>query len=1104
MGGNTRTRKALFGFKMRPTVGACLLVLGLPAANSRRNAVAAQSPPIVHKQGSETAPSPAPKPTDCIEPRALVNEADRLQSQQKLASSQKALEKYSQARRCWQSLKLQREEAEALRSMGEIHYELGQYQQAHDCYQDALEKSKEITDLQGQAEALTALGLIHVLLDEVEKSLSYSDQALSLSHEIGNQDISARALSNMGFAHYMSGDSSKASQYLNQALVLAEKTGDRATQAQVLLYLGYVRNDAGELNEALNLYQRSLLLWQGINHPADQSRTLAAIGGIFTAIGEAQKALNYNKQALEMQQATGDRRGQAITCNNIGYTYKTLGDIDRALESYLQALACYEQLGHRSGQAQTNLFVGNMYRLLGNSQKARAHYERGKRLSAELNDKVLEALSLNNLGLLDQSGAGPRDAVSNYERALALYREVGNLRGQVVVLNNLGFALDALGEKQPALEQLLRALPIVETTQDHELEVLLRYNLARVERSLGKLDDARSHIEVGLHLIESQRIKLDRHELRTSYFASVRQLYDLDIDILMELHKQSPTAGWDAAALGVSERARARSLLELLKEAGADIQQGVDPALLTRKALLERELDTKTQERLKLGAGSQTKEAIETVDTEIRNLTREFHEVEGNIRAGSTHYNKLTQPTPLGAKEISAQLTSDTILLEYALGDARSFVWVVGTDFCTGFELPGRSKIEEAAQRLSSDIAARDLEVKGETLTQRNARIVRADADYSETAMVLSEMVIKPISPLLGNKRLAIVADGALQQISFGTLPVPKYPANGAAISGPYPPVSTPETSSHPVLLEEFEIVSLPSLSVLAMLRQEFGRRPAAPSTVAVLADPVFNHDDVSIRIAEIKRRQGSNTAASINVPSQGRSTQITATRGGVRPQEVPATDGHQESLSRALRDLNITQSTTRIRRLQFSRQEADAIYSLAPRGQAMEALDFKASRNTVMNGELSRYRIVHFATHGLVDNEHPDLSGLLLSMFDEQGKPVNGFLQLHEIYNLNLAADLVVLSACQTGVGKQIKGEGLITLTRGFMYAGAQRVVASLWKVDDAATSELMAEFYKQMFINGLKPAGALRAAQRNLSKEKRWHSPYYWAGFVLQGEWK
>src|SRR5207244_13170327 len=175
------------------------------------------------------------------------------------------------------------------------------------------------------------------------------------------------------------------------------------------------------------------------------------------------------------------------------------------------------------------------------------------------------------------------------------------------------------------------------------------------------------------------------------------------------------------------------------------------------------------------------------------------------------------------------------------------------------------------------------------------------------------------------------------------------------------------------------------------------------------------------------------------------------------------------------------------------------------PPGQGMQALDFKASRATVMSPVLGQYRMVHFATHGLVDSKHPELSGLVLSLVDEQGRPQNGFLGLQDIYNLNLPAELVVLSACETGLGKSIQGEGLVGLTRGFMYAGATRVVASLWKIDDLATAELMKQFYQGMLgREHLSPAAALRAAQLAMLKKRNREAPYYWAAFSLLGEWK
>jgi CHAT domain-containing protein len=204
--------------------------------------------------------------------------------------------------------------------------------------------------------------------------------------------------------------------------------------------------------------------------------------------------------------------------------------------------------------------------------------------------------------------------------------------------------------------------------------------------------------------------------------------------------------------------------------------------------------------------------------------------------------------------------------------------------------------------------------------------------------------------------------------------------------------------------------------------------------------------------------------------------------------------------IAEAFRDVNFG---LKIPRLLASREEAEGIMAVIPQGTGLKALGFEASRGTVARKDLDQYRIVHFATHGVLDNENPELSGIVLSLFDQEGRPEDGFLRLHDIYNLNLPVDLVVLSACNTGLGKDVKGEGLIGLTRGFMYAGAAGVVASLWKVDDDATAELMRHFYEALFKKGMSPSEALRESQLAMRRQPRWHAPYYWAGFVLQGQY-
>jgi CHAT domain-containing protein len=283
-------------------------------------------------------------------------------------------------------------------------------------------------------------------------------------------------------------------------------------------------------------------------------------------------------------------------------------------------------------------------------------------------------------------------------------------------------------------------------------------------------------------------------------------------------------------------------------------------------------------------------------------------------------------------------------------------------------------------------------------------------------------------------------------------------------------------------LILNHEVISLPSASALAIQRSELAGRQLAPKMLAVIADPVFDRTDERFKSAAARTSdtQQAQTIASDDARSIEHLAENSADKSGVTTLRLV------------------------IPRLPFTRQEASQLMALAPKGSSFSAIDFHASRATVLDPALSQYRYVHIATHGWLDAERPGLSALVFSMVDAQGQPQNGFLRANDIYNLKLPAELVVLSACQTGLGKDIKGEGLVGLTRGFMYAGAARVVVSLWNVNDKATADLMTKFYEKMIKQGERPAAALRSAQVEMWKQKQWQSPYYWAAFTMQGEWR
>ena len=934
-------------------------------------------------------------------------------------------------------------------------------------YEEALELFRVAGASQGEGAMLYRLGYIYSSFGDNKKALDYLNQSLQLRRAVGDRSEEADTLNTLGSVYSALGAKREAIEYYNQSLLLKVAVGDRSGEAVTLSNLGIVYNSIGEPQKALDCYNRSLSLDRVVGSRRGLAITLNNIGSVYSAIGEPQKALDYYNQALPLLRAVGDRRSEAATLRHIGIVYDSLGAKQRALDCHSQALSLMRAVGDRRGEALALNNLASIYGSLGAKQRALDCHSQALSLLRIVGDRRGEATALNDIGLAYTSLNETQKALDYHNQALQLSRGVGDRKQEAQALNDLGSVYNSLGESQKALDCHSRALSLARAVGDGRSEAMGLLGIARIEAAEGKLVDAHSTAESALNIIESLRTKVISPELRSSYFEEAKNYYEFSIDLIMRLHKLHPDEGYDRAALQTAERARARSLLERLAEARLLIRSGADPVLLERALSLRQLLSAKTERQMRLLNGKHTDEQAAEVANEIKALMAQYQDVEAEIRSKSPRYAALTQPQPLNSEEIQRQALDDrTLLLEYFLGDERSYLWVVSASSVKSYELPKRAEIEEAAHRIKKLITARATREEGEGPERRRARITESEARYWPEAARLSRMILGPAMSELKGKRLAIVPDGELQDVAFGALPIPTASDDSKA----------PRSDDWLPLIVEHEIVSLPSASALAVMRKETaGRRPAAKS-VAVLADPVFDKDDERVKLA-IADKSGKESESGAKAPANGELTRAT--------EEVMGAGGA-------------------ISRLPFSRAEAEAILSVAPKASSLRALDFNASRATATSAELSQYRIVHFATHGLLNRTHPELSGVVLALVDRQGEPQNGFLQLHDVYNLDLPAELVVLSACQTGLGKAVWGEGLVGLTRGFMYAGARRVVASLWGVQDLATAELMKRFYGAMLgEKQMRPAEALRAAQVEMWKQKRWRSPYYWGGFALYGEW-
>jgi CHAT domain-containing protein/tetratricopeptide (TPR) repeat protein len=920
-------------------------------------------------------------------------------------------------------------------------------------YHEALDLYRRATDRNGEAQTLRNIGAIYFSLGEMRKALEMFNEALPIRRAVGDRRGEAETLSDIGVVYRELGETQKALEKHNEALPIRRVVGDRRGEAETLSNIGVVYRSLGETQKALEKYNEALPISRAVGDRSQEATILSNIGLVYNLLGETQKALEKYNEALPIRRAVGDRSGEAVTLNNIGLVYNLLGEMRKALEKFNEALPIRRAVGDRSGEAVTLNNIGQVYDLLGERQKALEKYNESLPISRAVGDRRGEAATLSNIGAIYFSLGEMRKALEKFNEALPISREIGDRRIEAANLHGIGEVYYALGEMQKALEKYNEVLLISREIGEGNREAFTLLRIARVEQKRGNLSQARQAIEQAVDLIESLRTKTDSQELRSSFFARRQEFFETYIDVLMQMNKQNPAASFDALAFAVSERARARSLLELLKEARADIRQGVDGSLLERERSLQQRLNARAAAQARLLNRKHTPEQAEAFAKEIAAITSEYEEIQAQIRARSPRYAALTQPQPLGLTEIQRQvLDPDTLLLEYALGNERSHLWVVTQTSIKSYELPKREVIEEAT---------------GRAIKLLSANNPAADKTAMEAAAALSQMILPPVEQL-GTKRLLVVADGILQYLPFGALPAPTTEAGGqrsGAQGGQIP------------LIVQHEIVSLPSASTLALLRREqSGRQPAAWQ-VAVLADPVFDRNDPRLTDIEAQSAKSKNQSN--------------------RPADSQPALQSPFGLERSASETGVS-----FDRLGFSRIEAEAIVALTHEGERLKALDFAASRATALSEELGQYRVVHFATHGLLNSQHPELSGLVLSLVDERGQPQDGFLRAHEVYNLKLNADLVVLSGCRTALGKDVKGEGLVGLTRGFMYAGAPRVVASLWQVPDKATADLMKQFYRGMLADGLRPAAALRAAQVAMWKEKR--APYFWAAFVLQGEWR
>jgi CHAT domain-containing protein/Flp pilus assembly protein TadD len=820
-------------------------------------------------------------------------------------------------------------------------------------------------------------------------------------------------------------DSSRSLSLFKQAIVLARETGFAGFELKCLRQQGITYWETRNLDAFLDCNRKALALSIELEHKNEEGRCLNNIGVYYQKTGQYPLAVSYLKRALVRLKHEKDKATEAECMNNLAVSYRDLGDFVKAVSYLSRALEIDKKLGD---PISISADLGNL---------ASLHLRRGidkndhEALKSALNyyqesigtergapiEPYLEVVALNNKGVILNELGEYSKAHACFETALRVFSQNELSFERCCVLNNMASAY--LYENN-----VEKALLLYEVA--HELSTAHSYASAVLEScvGLGQCYEKRQKYSLALlfyqmasEALESQIGQLSSDIYMIGFARNKNDVYHRMLRILVDQYVARPSEVLFGKIFNVVERAKAKAFLETLNK-GQQKNDLVHLRNLTeRNRLVSRDISEPCK---RLARGEDHPDNDQNTRDEIEFKTLEYEQMLSEIRMTENGRFDGLKDRICGLDEVRQQIVEEgTILLEYILGDDRSYLLSLTSRTARLSILPNRVKIERSLRAYLKAISEVNI---GER------------SRFSASKRVGREIIPPEIINLLGEfKAIIVIPDGILNYLPFETIRI----HDGAR---------------EKYLIESFAISYCPSASTLRMLTGG-SQKKEWKKTILAIGGPKYGD------------YPGPNAASS------GRHLDT---------EEDP-------SLVRKMA----------FAELPFSGKEAIDVGGLFPKEEAQVITGRAVSEEIVKKLPLWEFQIIHFSCHGYLDEANPMRTALVLTPGPSQEE--DGFLRMEEIYKLSLDADIVVLSACQTGKGLLEKGEGVMSLTRPFFIAGARSVIAALWPINDKSTAGFMKEFYK-LIIKGRSVNEALRSVKLKMIRSS-WSHPFYWSGFILQG---
>lgn len=784
---------------------------------------------------------------------------------------------------------------------------------------------------------------------------------------------------------------------------LAAAAHDTVLSAKASTELSRVVFDLGRYEESERLGVEAIALWRQLKLPAYEAQVQNQLANQASERGELSSSEERNLSALAIWQALGRSRQAAMTLGNLASIYSLVGDGRSALDMAEKAVARLPEEALPAERAAILEQRGEALAVLGRDADA----ERDLKAALDLYERAGQQGHQRRLARFAYERGRYTEAAAGFRAALESSGTEAENGTANAIRQDLASSELRLGHLDEADRLFAQVLPEARARRSRWVEAAALAGRAQIERKRGRIEPALAGIREALRVVEDLRIETGRSDFATWAFADGQSVFDRAVDLLVDAHRETGDDALLAEAFEVSERSRARRLLDLVGTPSPTSSSGELDAAVQRRV-------NEAEERLgSLRAGPASGADVARAEAAVR---EGLH----NLRRREETPSPRLSSEPLKLAAIQSALDRDTQLLEFDLGEEASYLWVVSQRELAVFPLPARRDLEP--------IVARARQILGDP------GVVAESVQGKRILDDASRLLLGGALAVLRAPRWWVVADGTLHALPIGALPDPLRPGRP--------------------ILEMHEVVYSPSASVAVRLAGRNRPSTRASYDLALFADAIYSADDP--RLPGVARARAAGSAV-------------------VRGPDLPALPGTLD--------------------------EARRILGLVPPSRSLSFLQFEANKERVLSGGLTGARILHFAVHGLPNEVHAELSTLVLSRYRADGRPQDGALRAFEIARLDLHADLVVLSACQSGEGPTIAGEGLVGLAHAFLTAGAARVVVSDWPVQDQATAELMGRFYDGLLRRRLRPSRALQEAQLSMLQEGPWRRPYHWAGFVVQG---